>query len=71
VYRVDATNQPVRLELVNSGEFSGLVFAAPNFICAAKLFYVDAEEIVLPQLIHAGDALGGSDLDLGGNRIRG
>ena len=41
VYRVDAANQPIRLDFVGFDELSGVVFAPPNLIRAAKLFYED------------------------------
>jgi hypothetical protein len=53
VYRVDVANQPTRIDFVGFDELSGIVFAPPNLIRAAKLFYEDGrDEIVLVPLLY-------------------
>lgn len=53
VYRCDASNQPTQLDFVSFDELTGVVFAPPNLIRAAKLFYEDGRgEIVLVPLLY-------------------
>jgi hypothetical protein len=71
VYRVDATNQPTRIDFVNFDELSGVVFAPPNLIRAAKLFYEDRrDEIVLVPLLYGLTWAIGNEYDRAGRMTR-
>lgn len=71
VYRVDAANQPTRLDFVSFDELSGVVFAPPNMIRAAKLFHDDgrAEIVMLPLLYGLSWAIG-NEFDRAGRMTR-
>ena len=71
VYRVDAANQPTRLDFVSFDELSGVVFAQPRWIRAAKLFYEDGRgEIVLVPLLYGLTWLIGNEFDRAGRMTR-
>jgi hypothetical protein len=71
VYRVDAAMQPIRLDFVSFGELSGVVFAPPNMIRAAKLFYDDGRgEIVLVPLLYGLTWVIGNEFDRAGRMTR-
>jgi hypothetical protein len=71
VYRVDAANQPTRLDFVGFDELSGVVFAPPNLIRAAKVFYEDGrDEIVLVPLLYGLTWAIGNEFDRGGRMTR-
>ncbi len=60
VYRVDTEMRPVRVDFVGFDELSGVIFASPSLIRAAKLFYEDgrAEVVTVPLLYGLTWALG-------------
>lgn len=71
VYRVDAADQPVRLDFVSFDELSGIAFAPPNLIRAAKLFYDDGRgEIVLVPLLYGLTWAIGNEFDRTGRMTR-
>jgi hypothetical protein len=72
VYRVDATNQPIALDFVSFDELSGAVFAAPNLIRAAKLFYEGGRnaELVLVPLLYGLTWAVGNEYDRSGQMTR-
>lgn len=71
VYRVDTNNQPIRLDFVSFDELSGVVFAPPNLIRAAKLFYDDGRgEIVLVPLLYGLTWAIGNEFDRAGRMTR-
>jgi hypothetical protein len=71
VYRVDAANQPIRLDFVSFEELSGVAFAPPNLIRAAKLFYDDGRgEIVLLPLLYGLTWAVGNEFDQAGRMTR-
>lgn len=71
VYRVDAANRPTRLDFVGFDELSGVVFAPPNMIRAAKLFYEDGRgEIVLVPLLYGLTWAVGNEFDRAGRMTR-
>jgi hypothetical protein len=71
VYRVDAANQPTGIDFVSFDELSGVVFAPPNLIRAAKLFYDDGRgEIVLVPLLYALTWAIGNEYDRAGRMTR-
>lgn len=71
VCRVDASNQPTRLDCVSFDELSGVVFAPPNMIRAAKLFYdVGRGEIVLIPLLYGLTWAIGIEFDRAGRMTR-
>ena len=71
VYRVDTDNQPTRLDFVSFDELSGVVFAQPNLIRTAKLFYEDGRgEIVLVPLLYGLTWSIGNEWDRAGRMTR-
>jgi hypothetical protein len=71
VYRVDAANQPTRLDFVSFDELSGVVFAPPSMIRAAKLFYDDGRgEIVFVPLLYGLTWAIGNEFDRAGRMTR-
>lgn len=71
VYRVDSANQPVGLDFVSFDELSGVLFAPPSLIRAAKLFYDDGRgEIVFVPLLYGLTWAVGSELDREGRMTR-
>ncbi len=71
VYRVDASNQPTGIDFVSFDELSGVVFAPPNLIRAAKLFYDDGRgEIVLVPLLYGLTWAIGNEFDRDGRMTR-
>lgn len=53
VYRLDAQLSPVKLDFVGFDELSGVLFASPSLIRAAKLFHEDGrEEMVMVPLLY-------------------
>lgn len=71
VYRVDANNLPIRLDFVSLDELSGVVFAPPNMIRAAKLFYEDGRgEIVMVPLLYGLTWAIGNEFDRAGRMTR-
>jgi hypothetical protein len=71
VYRVNAANQPTRIDFVGFDELSGVVFAPPNLIRAAKLFYEDGRsEIVLVPLLYGLTWAIGNEYDRAGRMTR-
>lgn len=53
IYRVDAANQPTGIDFVSFDELSGVIFASPALVRAAKLFYEDRRtEIVLVPMLY-------------------
>lgn len=70
-YRVDAANQPTGIDFAGFDELSGIVFAPPNLIRAAKLFYEDGrEEIVLVPLLYGLTWTIGNEYDRAGRMTR-
>jgi hypothetical protein len=71
VYRLDAANQPTRLDFVGFDALSGVMFAPPNLIRAAKLFYEDGSgEIVLVPLLYGLTWAIGDEYDRSGQMTR-
>jgi hypothetical protein len=71
VYRVDAANQPTRLDFVGFDELSGVVFAPPNVIRAAKLIHDDGRgEIVMVPLLYGLTWAIGNEFDRAGRMTR-
>lgn len=71
VYRVDSANRPARLDFVSFDELSGVAFAPPNMIRAAKLFYNDGRgEIVLVPLLYGLTWAIGNEFDRAGRMTR-
>jgi len=71
VYRVDAANQPTAIDFVGFDELSGVMFAAPNLIRAAKLFHEDGrDEIVLVPLLYGLTWSIGNEFDRDGRMTR-
>lgn len=71
VYRVDAANQPTRIDFVGFDELAGVVFAPPNLIRAAKLFFGDGrDEIVLVPLLYGLTWAIGNEYDRAGRMTR-
>jgi hypothetical protein len=71
VYWVDAANQPTRIDFVGFDELSGVVFAPPNLIRAAKLFDEDGrDEIVLVPLLYGLTWAIGNEYDRAGRMTR-
>ena len=71
VYRVDAANRPTRLDFVGFDELSGVAFASPSLLRAAKLFYDDGrDEIVLAPLPYGLTWAIGSEFDRAGRMTR-
>lgn len=71
VYRVDAANQPTRLDFVGFDELSGVVFAPPDLVRAAKLFRDDGRgEIVLVPLLYGLTWAIGNEFDRAGRMTR-
>ena len=71
VYRVDADNQPTGLDFVGFDELSGVVFAPPNLIRAAKLFFDDGRgEIVMVPLLYGLTWAIGNEYDRDGRMTR-
>jgi len=53
IYRVDAANHPIEIDFVSFDDLSGVMFAPPSVIRAAKLFYDDGyEEVVLVPMLY-------------------
>src|SRR5262249_43621400 len=71
VYRVDAANQPTRIDFVGFDDLSSVVFAPPNLIRAAKLFYGDGRsEIALVPLLYGLTWAIGNEYDRAGRMTR-
>jgi hypothetical protein len=71
VYRVGAANQPTRIDLVGFDEPSGAVFAPPNLIRAANLFYEDGRgELALVPLLFGLTRAIGNEYDRSGRMTR-
>jgi len=71
VYRVDAANQPTRLDFVSFDELSGVLFAPPKLIRAAKLFFDDGHgEVVLVPLLYGTTWAIGNEFDREGRMTR-
>ena len=71
IYRVDAANQPTEIDFIGFDELSGLMFARPTLIRAAKLFYNDgSDEIVLVPMLYGLSWTIGTELDRGGSMTR-
>src|SRR5262249_5171671 len=71
IYRVDAENQPTGIDFVAFDELSGVVFAPPNLIRAAKLFYDDGrDEIILVPMLYGLTWLIGNEYDRAGTMTR-
>ncbi len=71
VYRVDGANRPIALNFVGFDELSGVGFASPSMIRAAKLFYDDGRgEIVLVPLLYGLTWEIGNEYDRDGRMTR-
>lgn len=71
VYRIDEANQPARLDFVSFDELAGVVFAPPNLIRAAKLFYEDGRgEVVLAPMLYGSTWAIGNEFDREGRMTR-
>lgn len=71
VYRVDAANQPTKLDFVSFDELSGFVLAPPSMLRAAKLFYDDGQgELVLVPLLYGLTWSNGNEYDRTGSMTR-
>lgn len=71
VYRVDAANQPTRIDFVSFDEMAGVMFAPPSLIRAAKLLYDDGrDEIVLVPLLYGLTWAIGNEFDRSGRMTR-
>jgi hypothetical protein len=71
VYRVDAANQPNALGFVSFDELSGVLFAPPSLLRAAKLFYDDGrDEIVIIPLLYGLTWAYGNEYDRAGRMTR-
>src|SRR5262245_22855497 len=71
VYRVDAANDPTGIDFVSFDELSGVMFAAPSLIRAAKPFYDDGRsEIVLVPLLYGLTWAIGNEFDRSGQMTR-
>jgi hypothetical protein len=71
VCRVDDNNVPVRIDFVSFDELSGVVFARPSLIRAAKLFYGDGRgEIVMAPLLYGITWKIGNEFDRDGRMTR-
>src|SRR5262249_40119687 len=71
IYRVDAANNPIRLDFVSFDELSGVVFARPTLIRAAKLFYGDRrDEIVFVPMLYGLTWSIGNEFDRDGRMTR-
>jgi hypothetical protein len=71
IYRVDATNQLIGIDFVGFDELSGVVFAPPNLIRAAKLFYDGGRDamVFVPMLYGLTWAIG-NEYDRAGRMTR-
>lgn len=71
IYRVDAAIQPTRLDFVGFNELSGVMFASPNMLRAAKLFYNDGrDEIVLFPMLYGTTWTIGNERERAGSMTR-
>jgi hypothetical protein len=71
VYRVDAVNQPTGMDFVAFDELSGVLFAPPNLIRVAKLFYDDGRgEVVLVPMLYGLTWAMGNEYDRAGRMTR-
>lgn len=71
VYRVDAANQPTGIDFVSFDDLSGVVFAPPSLIRAAKLFYDNGrDEIVLIPMLYGLTWAIGNEYDRAGRMTR-
>jgi hypothetical protein len=71
IIRVDAANQPAGIDFVSFDEFSGVIFAPPNLIRAAKLFYDDGrDEMVFVPMLYGVTWSIGNEHDRAGRMTR-
>jgi len=71
VYRVDAEMRPVRVDFVGFHELSGVIFASPSLIRAAKLFHEDGRsEVVMVPLLYGLTWALGNEHDRNGQMTR-
>lgn len=71
VYRVDEEMRPVRVDFVGFNELSGVIFASPSLIRAAKLFYEDGRaEVVMVPLLYGLTWTLGNEHDRSGQMTR-
>jgi hypothetical protein len=71
VYRLDAVNQPTRLDFVGLDELSGVGFAPSKLIRAAKLFYEGGgDEVVFLPLLYGLTWAIGNEFDRDGRMTR-
>lgn len=71
VYRVNAANQPTGMDFVSFDELSGVKFAPPKLLRAAKLFYDDGRgEIVLVPMLYGLTWAIGNEYDRDGRMTR-
>jgi hypothetical protein len=71
VYRVDAANRPTGIDFVSFDELSGVVFAPPSLIRAAKLLCDDGRgEVVLVPLRYGVTWALGNEYDRAGRMTR-
>ena len=71
IYRVDAANHPTGIDFVSFDELSGVIFAPPNLIRAAKLFFDDGrDQIVLVPLLYGVTWEIGNEFDREGRMTR-
>ena len=71
VFRLDAEKRPTGIDFVGFDELTGVMFAAPSLLRAAKLFYEDGrEELVLVPLLYGLTWAVGSEVERVGGMTR-
>ena len=71
VFRVDAANNPTKLDFVGFDDLAGVVFGPSSLMRAAKLFYNDGQnEIVLVPLLYGLTWSRGNEYDRAGQMTR-
>jgi hypothetical protein len=64
IYRLDAASEPAGIDFVSFDELSGMAFATPNLIRAAKLFFDDGhDQIVLVPMLYGLTWMIGNEFD--------